>query len=147
MHICKESVTVPGEIIERREIPSDAALVTPLVVRLVERLADEGLVQGPGRMKVELCLDEAITNAVVHGNRSDFAKTVTVSLFRESGTWGVLIEDQGKGFSVSDLPQDRTSDELVWEENGRGLPLLALYMDEVTYYNGGASLLMRQYVK
>lgn len=143
MHICHEALEIPGEVLEQREIPSDAALVTPLIVRLVERMSEEGLVDAQNRMKIELCLDEAITNAVKHGNKGDFQKKVSVVLFREGSAWGVVIQDEGAGFRLSDL-KDRTQEDEIWAENGRGIPLLTLYMDEVTYYGGGNTLLLKQ---
>ncbi|MGE3164850.1 MAG: ATP-binding protein [Planctomycetota bacterium] len=145
MHICHEALQIPGAVVEQWEIPSDEALVTPLVVRVVERLTADGLIGPEARMRTELCLDEAITNSVKHGNRREFAKRVVVSLFREPGSWGLVIQDEGTGFSLRDL-KDRTQGDELWAENGRGIPLLTLYMDEVGYYGGGNTLLLRQHL-
>ena len=146
MQILQESAAPPKEIIEEREIPSDRALVAPLVVRLVERLLDDGLIEKSRLKKVELCLDEAITNAVIHGNKSMFEKKVKVTLFRDSKSWGITVQDQGEGFSVDALPEaDR--EETVWQEHGRGIAIISLYMDEVVYYDGGSTLCLRQFVK
>lgn len=148
MQICQEPVAIPGVVFEKREIPSDTALVTPLVVRVIECLVDRGFLKESHRMKTQLCLDEAVTNGVVHGNDSDFSKLVTVSLFEDEESWGIVVSDEGDGFNLSDLTESSSmADDGLWNENGRGLPLLALYMDEVTYYDGGSSLLMRQYFK
>ena len=148
MQICQEPLVIPGEIFDRREIPSDAALVTPLIVRVIERLSEKGYIKESDRMKTQLCFDEAVTNAVVHGNRSDFSKLVTVQLFEDEESWGVVIMDEGDGFSLNQVAeQSSVQDDGLWNENGRGLPLLALYMDEVVYYDGGSTLMMRQYLK
>ena len=148
MQICQEPLAIPGEVYETREIPSDTALVTPLVVRVIEKLVEKGFLKEADRMKTQLCLDEAVTNGVVHGNDSDFSKLVTVSLFESQDSWGIVVMDEGDGFSLQDVHEESSiEDDGLWNENGRGLPLLALYMDEVTYYDGGASLLMRQYFK
>lgn len=145
MHICHDALEIPGEVLEQWEIPSDEALITPLVVKVIERLIAEGFIQPELRMRTELCLDEAITNSVKHGNRREFAKRVVVSLFREPESWGLVIQDEGTGFSLRDL-KDRTKGDELWAENGRGIPLLTLYMDEVGYYGGGNTLLLRQHV-
>ncbi|MEM7164238.1 MAG: ATP-binding protein [Planctomycetota bacterium] len=149
MQICQEPLVIPGDVYEKREIPSDVALVTPLVVRVIEKLVEKGFLSEAQRMKTQLCLDEAVTNGVIHGNDSDFSKLVTVSLFEDEKSWGIVVSDEGDGFSLRDLSEEPSSmaDDGLWNENGRGLPLLALYMDEVTYYDGGSSLLMRQYFK
>ena len=145
MQIMNEPLTIPGSVIEEREIPSDLALVTPLVVRLIEKLVSEGCTDSTSLMKVELCLDEAITNAVIHGNDSDFGKVVRVVLWRDDDSWGVAIEDEGDGFSLEKLA-DKPAEETLWQESGRGIPLMTLYMDEVTFYDGGRTLLLRQFV-
>lgn len=144
MQIMQESLTVPGEVLEEREIPSDVALVTPLVVRLIDDLTAKGVIDNSSRMKVELCLDEAITNAVIHGNRSDFEKIVRVITWKNDRSWGVVIQDQGVGFQIEEVV-DRPPEEDLWQESGRGIPLMNLYMDEVTYFDGGRTLLLRQH--
>lgn len=143
MQILAEGPTIPGSVFEERVMPSDAALVTPTVVRLVETLLARKCIDETRRAKVSLCLDEAITNAVVHGNKSNFEKKVVISLWANADSWGVVIRDQGQGFSLRDItpPQE---DEGLWRENGRGLALLTLYMDEVTYYDNGRTLVLRQ---
>ena len=143
MQILEDPIATPENVIEEREIPSDRALVPPLVVRLIERLTNEGLVDDSQRMKAELCLDEAITNAVLHGNKSDFSKMVKVSLFRGEDHWGVVVQDQGDGFNIEDIVQNSPSDAL-WQESGRGLPLMEVYMDEVVFYDGGRTLYLRR---
>lgn len=148
MQLFKDPVQISGEVFEDREIPSDQALVTPLVVRLVARLDAEGYLCDSTRMKVKLCFDEAITNGVKHGNQEDFSKVVRVRLFRDDVHWGVCVEDEGDGFRIEDLPlTNETPEESLWRENGRGLPLMALYMDECVYYDGGRTLVMKQLLK
>ncbi len=148
MQLYKESVKIPGEVFEDREIPSDQALVTPLVVRLVARLESEGYLLDSTRMKVKLCFDEAITNGVKHGNRENFSKVVRVRLFRDETHWGACIQDEGDGFRFEDIPlTNETPEEALWRENGRGLPLMSLYMDECVYYDGGRTLVMKQLLK
>jgi serine/threonine-protein kinase RsbW len=144
MEILASPPTIPGKVFESREIPSDVALVVPLVCRLVERLCVDGCVAAADRRKVELCLNEAVTNAVIHGNGSDFRKTVRVQLFRDGNRWGTLITDQGEGFSDDEVP-DLDAEEQLWQECGRGIALMRIFMDEVTYFDGGRSVrLIRQ---
>ncbi len=142
MQILAEPLSIPGDVFDEREIPSDTALITPLVVRLIERLSAEKLIDEQEKSKIELCLDEAITNAVHHGNKGDFSKSVKVSLWRDADAWGVVIEDEGDGFTIKDTSRKGGGEDL-WQESGRGLALLTLYMDEVIYYNGGRTLLLR----
>ena len=112
-----------------------------LVCRLVDRLVDDGCVGEIDRRKVELCLDEAITNAVIHGNDSDFEKKVQVQLFRDGGRWGIVVTDEGRGFGREEIP-DLEADEQLWQESGRGIALMHLYMDDVVYYDDGRTACM-----
>lgn len=145
MQLFKESIETPGVIVEEREIPSDLALVSPLVVRVLHRIHSEGWIDDDRVNKVKLCLDEAITNAVKHGNKLDFDKTVRVTLFKDDHSWGVVIRDEGVGFRLEDVAAASADpEENLWRENGRGLPLMSLYMDECAYYDGGSTLIMRQ---
>jgi len=145
MQLFKEPVRITGEVFEDREIPSDQALVTPLVVRLVDRLETEGYIDQSTKMKVKLCFDEAITNGVLHGNREDFSKVVRVRMFRDEMYWGICVQDEGNGFRLEDIAlANQSADEALWEENGRGLPLMSLYMDECLYYDGGRTLVMKK---
>ncbi len=141
MEILADSPTVPGNVLDSREIPSDVTLVIPLVCRLVERLVQDGCVPDDDRRKVELCLDEAITNAVTHGNDSDFEKMVHVQLYLDGDRWGIVVTDEGEGFTREAVP-DLEADEQLWQESGRGIALMCLYMDEVTYFDGGRTVNM-----
>ncbi len=141
MEILADPPTIPGQVFESREIPSDVALVVPLVCRLVELLVSQGCIAEPDRRKVELCLDEAVTNAVIHGNDSDFQKKVRVQLFLDGDRWGTVIQDEGAGFSPDVVP-DLDDDEQLWQECGRGIALMRLFMDEVTYFDGGRTILL-----
>ena len=87
MQILKVAAPLPQNVMEEREIPSDKALVPPLVVRIVDLLVTEKCISDDSIMRVELCLDEAITNAVLHGNKGDFDKKVKVTLFRDDESW------------------------------------------------------------
>ena len=118
-----------GELILERQIPSDEALVTPMVVRFMDYLIQEGIVVEANRNRVGLCLEEAIRNAVIHGNKEDFKKMASVKLFLEDTQWSLQVDDDGEGFDLNDVPSP-VQDEALWGEGGRGLSLMALYMDD-----------------
>ncbi len=82
-------------------------------------------------------------NAVIHGNRCRGDKVVQVSLWHDNDSWGVVVQDQGDGF-VLEAVDVELSDETLWQHVGRGIPLMAYHMDEVVYYDGGRTVLMRQ---
>ena len=144
MQILAESLTIPGSVFEEHEIPSNPGLVTPIVVKLTDKLIELGWLSRKNKGRVQLCLDEAITNAMVHGNKEDFDKTVHIRLWRDTDGWGIAITDQGEGFALEDVAKPAVDEESLWNEDGRGLALMTLYMDEVIYYDNGCTLLLKQ---
>ncbi|HZN60025.1 MAG TPA: ATP-binding protein [Planctomycetota bacterium] len=130
-----------GRILLEREIPSDPALVMPLVVRTVEFLKSEKLIAPEAESKIALCLEEALQNAVTHGNKRDFKRKVLFQIFRGKNEWGVRVSDEGPGFDMKDVP-DPLGSEGVWGESGRGIYLMAHYMDWAEYFNGGNTVVM-----
>jgi anti-sigma regulatory factor (Ser/Thr protein kinase) len=131
----------PGRVVLEREIPSDLALVTPLIIRVSEFLLGQKLLPADFKNKFQLCLDEALRNAVTHGNCAQFGKKVRLRVFVNDEKWGVMIEDEGKGFSQEKVP-DALADRSLWGEGGRGIHLMAHYMDQVDFYSNGRVLLM-----
>lgn len=132
---------VCGATIFERDIPSDSSLATALVVRTVEFLRNEHILLLEDEAKIGLCLEEALQNAVVHGNKNDFKKKVQLRIFLGEKEWGILVSDEGLGFDLEKV-RDPLQSEGLWGESGRGLYLISHYMDRAEYFNGGNTLLM-----
>jgi len=130
-----------GETLLEREIPSDAALVKPLVIRTLDFLQRSGLIGEADQNKVGLCLEEGLMNAVTHGNRNDFRKKVRLGVHAGDREWSILISDEGAGFDPEDI-RSPVQENGVWGESGRGLFLIAHYMDRIEYFNGGSTVVM-----
>jgi len=81
---------------------------------------------------IRLALDEALTNAVRHGNGSDPTKNVTVEFGADASRLTVSIEDEGPGFKPDDIP-DPTAEENLCRPHGRGVMLMKAYMSEVSF--------------
>jgi len=127
---------VRGETLFQTRIASDLSLKTPLSIRLASVLLENDLISRDQRDKYEVCFEEALKNAIVHGNQQDAGRSVAVRLFREEVEWGVTVEDEGSGFSpdVLDEPSE------LWEESGRGIRLMEHIVDRLEYQNGGRSV-------
>lgn len=85
---------------------------------------------------VKLALEEALTNAVKHGNRNDAAKCVTVRYAVNEDKAVVVVRDEGGGFLPDDVP-DCTSPDRLPLPNGRGIMLIRAYMDELCFRDKG----------
>jgi anti-sigma regulatory factor (Ser/Thr protein kinase) len=130
-----------GQVVLEKEIPSEVALVTPLIIRTSEFLSEQGVLPIDFKNKFQLCLDEALRNAVIHGNHRDFSKKVKLRAFVSETSWGVAVEDEGNGFSLEKIKDPREEKSLLLE-GGRGLHLIAYYMDRIAFYCGGRILVM-----
>ena len=81
---------------------------------------------------IRLSLDEAITNAVRHGNglNPDLKATIDYEITDEH--FRITISDQGPGFVPEKVP-DPTLDENLDRPCGRGLMLMRAYMTHVEF--------------
>lgn len=141
MRIHSEPLEPGGETILQTRIPSDLALITPLAVRLTQQLITDGWIHEAERARFEVCFEEAIKNAIVHGNKEDPARWVSARLFSDSHGWGASIEDQGMGFTEDQVPDPHHPD-YPWLEHGRGIHILEQTFDVVDYHDGGRTLLL-----
>jgi serine/threonine-protein kinase RsbW len=85
---------------------------------------------------IHLSLEEALTNAVRHGNQSDPAKTVTIEVLITPEKFDISIADQGFGFNPDSLPDPRLGENL-YKTEGRGVLLIRAYMDVIEYNDRG----------
>jgi len=85
---------------------------------------------------INLALEEALTNAIRHGNREDTAKAVFVEFEIDGQEIRFSVRDEGNGFDVAGLP-DARSPSGKRKPCGRGVFLLRAYMDEVLYNEKG----------
>ena len=79
-----------------------------------------------------LAVTEATTNAIVHANKCDLSKLVSVDAHIEDSKLIIKVKDEGKGFDPARIP-DPTEPENLLKDSGRGVYLMRVYMDEVKY--------------
>ena len=79
---------------------------------------------------IELTVSESTINAIQHGNGLDPTKNVSLSLSCDGNAIEVVVEDQGTGFDLSDVP-DPTDTENLMKPGGRGILIIQSFMDKV----------------
>ena len=79
-----------------------------------------------------LSVTEASTNAIVHGNKSDETKVVTIDATKVDNQLIISVKDQGKGFDPSKIPDPTETDNLL-KDSGRGIYLMRVYMDDLKF--------------
>jgi serine/threonine-protein kinase RsbW len=90
---------------------------------------------------IKLALEEALINAIKHGNKCDPAKRVTVDARVTDKLAEFTITDEGAGFARADVP-DPTHVANLEKSSGRGLLLIESYMTEVKFTDQGRKLWM-----
>ncbi|MFO0966654.1 MAG: ATP-binding protein [Gemmataceae bacterium] len=85
---------------------------------------------------IKLALEEALVNAIKHGNQMDRGKKVHVQYRVNQERFDIQIRDEGQGFDPEDVP-DPLAVENLERPCGRGLLLIRHYMTEVTYHPPG----------
>jgi len=92
--------------------------------------------------EVDLALQEALANAVVHGAKEDPTKTVEclVACDDERGVL-IIVRDPGEGFDPGTIPSC-TVGENLYSNHGRGIFLINQLMDEVKFRKNGTEIHM-----
>jgi serine/threonine-protein kinase RsbW len=86
-----------------------------------------------------LLLSEAVTNAIVHGNKLDASKKVDVEVRIEPGRVVSTVKDHGEGFNPASI-KDPLSEENLLREGGRGIFLINEIADSVEYLEEGTKI-------
>ena len=114
-------LTLPSRI----EAVNEAAAA---VARILEHLgADEQLLFG-----IDMAIREAVTNAVVHGNKQDESKQVRVAIKGSPEGIEINVHDEGTGFNPTEVP-DPTAAENIMKTSGRGIFFMRNFVDEVEW--------------
>jgi len=119
-HPCEKRPQCAGEFIQRAGMSDDAAFGIDMAVR------------------------EAVTNAVIHGNRQNIDKAVDLTLRSSPDAVEIIIHDQGDGFNPKEVP-DPTEDANLLKTSGRGIFFMRSFMDEVDWLirpEGGTTVRM-----
>ena len=156
------------EAAELYVLPNNPAVLRPMVARLQDELAALGLCGEGRRLRAGVAFEEALTNALYHGNLEvssdlrdgpdpgayhrlaedrravppyrDRRIRVRTALSRAAGL--VTIEDEGPGFNPAKLP-DPTDPENMGRACGRGLLLIRTFVDGVSFNPTGNAITLR----
>ena len=123
-------VTIPSDTAEARRIQDE-----------IEQLLQARRASDQEIFSVRLALEEALVNAIKHGNQMDRSRKVHVCYRFLPDRFEVRITDEGPGFDPSDVP-DPTAVENLERPCGRGLMLMRHYMSEVRYNDRGNAVVM-----
>jgi serine/threonine-protein kinase RsbW len=110
------------------------------VARILGQLDDsEQLMFG-----IDMAIREAVTNAVIHGNKQDDSKQIRVAIKSSPQGIEISVHDEGAGFNPAEVP-DPTATENIMKASGRGIFFMRNFVDEIEWLNppeGGTTVKM-----
>jgi serine/threonine-protein kinase RsbW len=121
-------------------IPSDLEAARGLQQQVLQRVRRLGYNDGCA-FAIRLALEEALCNAIKHGNGMDRRKVVEVDCDIDADRAVLTVTDQGRGFDPASVP-DPTADENLEKPTGRGIMLMRAFMDEVRFTERGNQVRM-----
>jgi serine/threonine-protein kinase RsbW len=124
------------------DLPSERGASRLVTDDLLEQLGGHGWPPSD-IFAIHLAAEEAIVNAIVHGNRLDPEKTVHVCCEVSHDLARIEITDEGQGFNPELVP-DCTQEERLEVPSGRGVMLMKSFMTRIEYNAKGNSVLLEK---
>jgi serine/threonine-protein kinase RsbW len=122
---CSAEVTIPSDPAEARRVQEEVERQLKL-----HHFSDHDI------FGIRLALEEALINAIKHGNQMDRSKLVRIAYHVFPERFEIHITDEGAGFDPCEVP-DPTAVENLERPCGRGLMLMRHYMSEITFTQRG----------
>jgi len=116
------------------EVPTDVRLIGRIVQLVCRQARELEFPAGICSLNLPVALSEALSNAMLRGNKEDPAKRVRIRVIVEPTGLVIEITDEGRGFDLDACTQDPTTPANVVREDGRGLFLMRRLTDRVERY-------------
>jgi serine/threonine-protein kinase RsbW len=127
----------------RQSLPSEVAAISPFTDQLMRFILNFRGADG-SEADIEMALHEALANAVIHGNGENSGKRVYVECrCYMDGEVSITVRDEGRGFDYRAIPNPTFRENLLFTY-GRGIYLMKTLMDEMTFEEGGAVVMLRK---
>lgn len=120
-----------------KEFPSTTPAVAEALTEALSSLTAAGWISAEKTFSIRLCLEEALVNAVMHGNQNCPECLVRVEMFDEGEQCRITVQDEGEGFDVETLEMPDCT-----QLGGRGVCLIKEFMDDVRFNGSNNSLEM-----
>jgi serine/threonine-protein kinase RsbW len=122
-------------------LPSDVNCIEEAVELVTRHCLAGHQASQTARFRLRVVLSEALSNAIVQGNREDRTKWVEVRAELVPDAIRVWVTDEGAGFDPASVPEPIRPEQLD-EARGRGLYLIRKLVDVVQFNERGNSICM-----
>ena len=126
----KRKIDIQSEISNIRKIEA-----------LIDELSSELKINREAYGKILVATLEAVNNAIIHGNKTDNTKFVSVNFTIQNTNLSVTVEDEGPGFQPESVP-DPTAPSNLENLHGRGVYLMTNLADDIEFNSSGNQVKM-----
>lgn len=111
-----------------KELASTTDAIGQTLTEALDILAEHRWCQTDNTFNIRLCLEEALVNAMEHGNQGNNESTVKIAITEQDDNCIIRITDEGHGFN----PEETTMSDCE-QMGGRGVCLIKAFMEEVSF--------------
>lgn len=129
-------MTHPKKTLLKTKYPTLKEIRKSIVDDIITELSKNKLQAGLDNLELYLIIDEAITNAMEHGNTWDQDKYVHIEVAKDTNQLYITIADEGKGFKYPDLHSTANL-----QPRGRGIFIIKRFA-QVSWNKKGNSITM-----
>jgi serine/threonine-protein kinase RsbW len=119
---------------------SDLGAIPELTRNIFKKLEASGINED-NLFDIRLSLEEALVNAIKHGNKMDKNKEVSLKIKVLPKKVEIEVSGEGRGFDYKNIPLP-TDEENIAKPYGRGIFLIKNLMDNVEFFDGGNKIKM-----
>ncbi|MFH2142825.1 MAG: ATP-binding protein [Bacteroidota bacterium] len=113
-----------------------------MIEKLIDDMASDYKLNSEVYGNILVATVEAVNNAILHGNRLDENKNVSVKCVIADNLLTMTVADQGTGFDFDNIP-DPTAPENIEKPHGRGVFLMRHLVDQLEFRNNGSIVELR----
>lgn len=117
-----------AEVLYKAAFPSEFEAMMQTLDEALGALVRGGCIPPEKEACARLCLEEALVNAVRHGNGCDQSRQVKVEILRDGDGCRIRVCDEGTGFSPDSITLPEPD-----QPGGRGICLIRHFVDEVRF--------------
>ena len=118
--------TIDGDTIS---IPSDPKHIIAVDEFIESKLREMGMDEST-IADIAISVTEVVNNGIIHGNKSDLEKLLTVTIIKSAKDLKFVVTDQGEGFDPETIANPLDEENLL-REGGRGIFIAKSLMDNV----------------
>lgn len=111
-----------------KELKSTTEAIAKTLSEALDVLAKHNWCNEEHTFNIRLCLEEALVNAVVHGNQNRPECVVSINICEDGDVCTISVKDQGGGFDLNSVEMPDCS-----EPGGRGVCLIKAFMEDVHF--------------